>query len=334
MCGEEVETIMHCWTCKALGKDRIALDEELSKIDHAHLPNAVKIGFAPAMTIDPAKPYWGDNDEHDPKVEGMPESTRKQIGCRQLVKLKYEIREFFREEKSNDVTARELIQYLTMTEGCKDLPLPEKVKEGLSMPKEPNVYSDGSVKNPRGLHWKVGGVGVWWKNRNLDDEPVTETEEKFMHYQMCGNDLNLWTCFNDTQNSSTRCELGAAILGINPPIPAHVGIDNQGLVSIGTQIIEHMEARQEARFKHEEGALRLGGTISPLQRTSPFKRLWSQFQDGDLWERFQRAVEAKGPRWVRLRKVKGHATDEMVSAGNVQEHERLGNNKADANADK
>ena len=189
-------------------------------------------------------------------------------------------------------------------------------------------------QEPAGLHWKVGGVGVWWQNRCISENPMTEAEEHFTHSQMCGNDLSMWTCFNDTQNSSTRCELGAAILGINPPVPAHVGIDNQGVVSIGTQIIDHMEARQNASLNNEEGALRLGGTLSPLQSVSPFKRLWNQFQDGDLWETFHKAVEAKGPRWVRLRKVKGHATDDMVKAGKVQEHEKLGNDKADVNADK
>ena len=117
------------------------------------------------MTIDPTKPYWGDSDEYDPKADAMPESTKRQLGCRQMAKLRYEIREFFREERDNNLTARELIQHLTKTEGCKDIPLPEQVKEGLCMPPEPNVYSDGSVKNPRGLHWKVGGVGVWWQNR-------------------------------------------------------------------------------------------------------------------------------------------------------------------------
>ena len=57
-------------------------------------------------------------------------------------------------------------------------------------------------------------------------------------------------------------------------------------------------------------------------------------KDGDLWEQFQKTVEAKGPKWVKLRKVKGHATDEMVDEGKVEGHEKLGNDKADISADK
>ena len=37
---------------------------------------------------------------------------------------------------------------------------------------------------------------------------------------------------------------------------------------------------------------------------------------------------------MKLRKVKGHATDEMVDEGKVEGHEQLGNDKADVNADK
>ena len=171
---------MHCWTCKMLEQDRIKLDEELSKVDPKHLPNAIKIGVAPAMTIDPTKPFWGDCDQHDPKTDDMPESTKKMVGCRTLAKMKYEIRPFFSEERDNNITARELMQQLTRTKVCHDVPLPEKISEGACLPEDPNVYSDGSVKNPRGLHWKVGGVGVWWRNRCIERNPLTQAERYSM----------------------------------------------------------------------------------------------------------------------------------------------------------
>ena len=107
-------------------------------------------------------------------------------------------------------------------------PSPGKVEEGQCMPEKPNVYSDGSVNNPRGLRWKVGGAGIWWQSRHMGKHPLTEAEELHTHHQTCGEATSLWACFNDTQNSSIRCELGAAILGITPPIHAHVGIDYQG----------------------------------------------------------------------------------------------------------
>ena len=62
---------------------------------------------------------------------------------------------------------------------------------------------------------------------------------------------------------------------------------------------------------------------TPLQGETPFKKLWSQLKDRDLWEQFQTNVDAKGPGWVKLRKAKGHATDEMVDEGKVEGHEKL-----------
>ena len=45
-------------------------------------------------------------------------------------------------------------------------------------PEEANVYSDGSVKNLRIAHLQVGGVGVYWPNRNGDEVPLTEDEKQ------------------------------------------------------------------------------------------------------------------------------------------------------------
>ena len=60
----------------------------------------------------------------------------------------------------------------------------------------------------------------------------------------------------------------------------------------------------------------------------------TQIQDGDLWSTFQKAVKAKGAKWVKLKEVKGHATDEMVGAGKVEMHENIGSDKSDTTVDK
>lgn len=146
----------------------------------------------------------GNIGEGNQKLDEMGEKTKKRIGCREMHTMRYEVRELFREEKGNGITARELIQNMTMTKGCKNNPMPGKVEEGQCMPEKPHVYSDGSVKNPRGLHRKVGGVGVSWQNRDMGKHPLAEGEELYTHHQTCGEATSLWTCFNDTQNSSTR----------------------------------------------------------------------------------------------------------------------------------
>ena len=89
-----------------------------------------------------------------------------------------------------------------------------------------------------------------------------------------------------------------------PPIPVHVGIDNQGAVTIGATMIEHLKAKKSTKLKNDEEALILGGVTTPLQGEAPFEKLWSQLKDGDIWEQFQKAVEAKGPEWLKVRKAK------------------------------
>ena len=56
--------------------------------------------------------------------------------------------------------------------------------------------------------------------------------------------------------------------------------------------------------------------------------------DGDLWEHTQKMVEAKGPKSVSYRKVKGHATEEVVASGKVTREDKEGNDEADSAADR
>ena len=54
---------------------------------------------------------------------------------------------------------------------------------------------------------------------------------------------------------------------------------------------------------------------------------------GNRWLWFARLVEAKGPEAMRLTKVKGHATDQMVSLGKVTKEHTNGTDAADEAAD-
>ena len=59
----------------------------------------------------------------------------------------------------------------------------------------------------------------------------------------------------------------------------------------------------------------LGGRSSALDRNTPYRKRWTQIRDGDLWELFEQIVKQRGPKSVRITKVKGHATQEMVDEG-------------------
>ena len=71
-------------------------------------------------------------------------------------------------ERHDHITAREVVQHHTAPKpDSKDLPLPEKTEE--AAPEDPNVFTDGSVHNPTSLHWQVGGMGIWWPKRKVED---------------------------------------------------------------------------------------------------------------------------------------------------------------------
>ena len=78
------EDIVHCWTCKAVGNRTQEIDKELAEVDPKHFPIVVKVGIAPAMTMDPTKPYWGSIKVCDQKLAEMDGKTKKLIGCRKM----------------------------------------------------------------------------------------------------------------------------------------------------------------------------------------------------------------------------------------------------------
>ena len=57
-------------------------------------------------------------------------------------------------------------------------------------------------------------------------------------------------------------------------------------------------------------------------------------KDGDLWDAFGKAADAKNPNAIKLTKVKGHATWQMVKDGTVKPDDRFGNDQSDKAADK
>ena len=152
---------------------------------------------------------------------------------------------------NENMTAREVMEILAGKEEGDGLYMPEmgsKV-EGTA-PKKPNVYSDGSLKNTKGYFWQVGGAGVWWPGRAI--ETLNEEERRIgqgkemedltdifnPEAEARGKGVMIWCPFNSRLNSSTRCELGAAILALLSPYNINIGIDNATVVKNGNAIIQ------------------------------------------------------------------------------------------------
>ena len=120
---------------------------------------------------------------------------------------------------------------------------------------------------------------------------------------------------------------------MQPKTATNIGIDNKATVEIGSCIIKHHIEWNRTNLYEANGAIRLGGTISKFHRPSPFSWPWERMKNGDIWKFFWQSVTAKGAWAVRLTKVKGHATQEMVDEGTVPLQQKEGNDGADGAAD-
>ena len=106
------------------------------------------------------------------------------------------------------------------------------------------------------------------------------------------------------------------------------------MVGKGSQIIEYYDERDMMNGSEGGKGKRLGETSSRLRRSTPFKKPWKLMKDGDLWEMFAKAVEARGPGCTNISKAKGHATQEMVDEGKVKKEEKKCNDQTDTGAER
>ena len=172
-------------------------------------------------------------------------------------------------------------------------------------PETPNVYNDGSLKNSLCQWWSVGGIGVFWPQRNLESNPLNINEKEFVVAQD-NKGVMLSAALLGHRASSTRAELGAGIAAMLADSPTHQGTDSMAYLLKATQI---------------------------LKGARP-KKPWAILTDGDLWEYFEKIVKAKGAHAIDISKVKGHATEKMVAEGKVLKKDKEGNDASDEAADR
>ena len=107
-----------------------------------------------------------------------------------------------------------------------------------------------------------------------------------MQGEIKSNGTLLWGVLNTLRGSSTRTELGGLIAGVLSDLPAHAGIDNLAVVKGAQKVITHMRKKSRAILRMADGALNLGGRLSPLHRDGPWYKPYTYIKDGDLWQTF------------------------------------------------
>ena len=121
--------------------------------------------------------------------------------------------------------------------------------------------------------------------------------------------VGFYTKIGGYAGSSTRTELAAAVLAISAHDPVHFASDSQTMVK---------------RAKYY---------ISLIEKGRTPRKPFAVSSDGDLWEHFFKAAQAKSAQSIEISWVKGHATEQHVQKGVTTQDDKTGNDQADEVAD-
>ena len=118
-------------------------------------------------------------------------------------------------------------------------------------------------------------------------------------------------------------ELAAWILVLTKPVRSNYATDSKNMMDKALYLIQQAKVIEDKRSRGEK-----------LNSACPYKKAWGLQVDGDLWEIAWKAILQRGSLNQKIRKLKGHATEEDVKEGRSTKKDQEGNDKADRNADK
>ena len=317
LCGLQHESNDTTWNCQhpAMIKCRQETDPDLAAIGHRLIPDNIKRGVAPAMGHDHEETYWGAKMD---KTKVLAERFAELLGIKAPPFQNEEATDILNKAKQLKVNERQLIATLRGGHGMGQSPdYPEDVQG--SIPEKPNGYTDGSVKNPASCLWQMAGYGMYWP------EPPAEHENheltKYTYSQAAEEGVIMWGHMAGQQCHSTRTELAARLIAMLRPIPLHIATDSAALI-------------HKAEYLMDAAAIWQLTTMTQNRTTkNPCGKPWGLQKDGDLWERFWAASLLRGPRTLKLTKVKGHTTIKDVEEGTITHELRKGNDFSDTAAD-
>ena len=175
-------------------------------------------------------------------------------------------------------SAKQVLQIIHEDPEAMNPPLPELTAE--VAPAIQNISTNGSVKNPTMDKWQLAGYGVWIPKGgglggNTPGPPADGHVERgamvldqHLASEHLADGVGIWGNLTGLRCSSTRAEVAAATAAMLKSGPVCIATDSQALQQRGRSIAAHMAASREAVLKTDEGALSLGGTLTPLHKAS------------------------------------------------------------------
>ena len=160
-CGKEGQDMVHTiWTCEILGYKLEEADHEIINLARqGKLPSSLLLGIPPAMDANFDNSFWGRtlDDFDDCQKPCVGQVLMESHACSNV---RESVRQTL-EQNSQCLNARQVIQQLRG--GHTTFRMSDITPCQEAPPEEPNVYSDGSLKNPRNWYWGMGGYGLVWK---------------------------------------------------------------------------------------------------------------------------------------------------------------------------
>ena len=323
-CLEADSTVDHIkWFCKAFEPTRKEIDAELASVPIELLPMSIRSGIAPAMKTNGESTFWGRT---------LPSSTDQKI--KRLLGVDMELHtpgenadETFKREQAKEIikdpeymelNARQVLLKCKQAHGSGvnlGFPTKDQINEAMQGYKDDvmiTVFGDGSLTNPTKWWAAIGGFGVWLPEWNLPGQSNPARMEAAYHGPGLGQ-----------TSTPTRQELAAWLRTLAIPIRSHYATDSASMLCKANRLIE-------AAAKHEQSGI----DENTKRFKNPFRKAWGLQTDGDLWEQAWQAVLKRGSSNQRLRKVKGHATEEDVEKGVATREDKVGNDNSDTLADK
>ena len=178
------------------------------------LPKPLLVGLPPALAADFDMAFWGGSLQNFEatlqQIVGKPaKANHASRDTRQLVQELHGTNPL--------LNARQIIQELRGGHVILDMAPIDKCEE--APPDKPNVYNDGSLKNPRNWYWGMGGYGVVWPARDLQIHPLTANEMDFAIREVDKLLVSLWGAM------PARAELAAGTLALCGSGPVHQATD-------------------------------------------------------------------------------------------------------------
>ena len=320
--------------CPHFDKERYEGDEGLRKIPLEALPHPIINGIAPAMTADFEATFWGQR---------MPTTLDKQaeaeIGINRhinivkattqalLASYKSQLTDIWQSDlikrTAGKLNARQFFQHLMTTRYSMDKEHHDTEEHNDSAPDEPNVFADGSYKNPKARYYGLLGYGVYWAHRCEESAPVEQHERDIMDGSEHHKDgCIIFGHLKGLRGSSTRAELASIILALAKYGPMHIGCDNLNAVKGLKCIIQHIHNMRSRKVQGKR------------TNAKPFRTSFSLTTDGDLWNDIHQRMLAKQSGAVAITWVGAHATQEHIREGITTIQNKVGNDAADTAADK